>query len=94
MNYTDGVRYFAQNAGNGAYWFIELCAFQIHHEFKKEQPFISITLKATGDSKGTVEATDGNENLLFAHELIFTDCPEGEYKFFLIDGTLLLTSEY
>ena len=96
--YTDGVRYFAENAGGGAYWFLDIAASSIFmlHRLQKEE-FLSVTMTVTA-SGAVILVTDGNDEELFTQHIEFTDCPQGEWKFFQIwDGensTMLLLSEY
>ena len=92
MKYTDGVQFFAEHAGGGAYWFLDIVGTELM-EIHKSQPFISITL-STKDNKADIIATDGNDTPLYKRHIKFTDCPEGEWKFYLIDGIMLLTREY
>lgn len=90
--YTDGVKFFSEHAGGGAYWFLDIVATEIF-ALQKDNPFMSITLKAQ-DGKGEITVGDGDLTEVFNKPIEFTDCPDGEWKFFLIDGVLLLPSEY
>ena len=92
MKYTDGVKFFAENAGGGAYWFLDIVGTEVM-EIKKSRPFISIKLIAK-NSKADITATDGNDNALWNRAIEFTDCPDGEWSFYLIDEIMLLTREY
>ena len=92
MNYTDGVKFFAENAGNGAYWFLDI----IGTEFKliaKVEEFINIKLAVTNNS-AVLSADDGDGNELFSKIITYTDCPEGTWKFYLTNNILMLPSEY
>lgn len=93
--YTEGVQYFAKNAGGGAYWFLDQCFIEFEPKFRDE-PFLSITLEVK-DEKAAASIGDGNEKLL-TKEYPYTDCPDGIYKFFIVDGgdhkVLMLASEY
>ncbi len=96
MVHTDGVQYFAINAGNGAQWFLDIVATEYFPMLKKE-PFISITLivgSNQDDHNAMIVVEDGNCDLLAKKIIEYTDCPVGEYKFFLTDNVLMLTSEY
>jgi hypothetical protein len=96
--YTDGVRYFARNAGNGAYWFLDIAATTIFmvHKIQREE-FLSVKIISTGKSCKII-VTDGSEQELLTKSIGFTDCPEGTWSFFMqYDGeksVMLLTSEY
>ena len=88
--HTDGVQYFANEAGS--FFFFDMLATEIYPKTKNE-PFIVITFKAN-DGKGSVKAEDGNDHRLFQKKIPYTDCPDGEYRFYLTDNVLMLTSEY
>lgn len=89
VTYTDGVKYFADQAG--AYWFIDI-AVCLPMEFPKEE-FFSVSLESS-DGKAKLVVDDGNENILMTKDIEFTDCPDGTYEFYLTNDVLLLTSEY
>jgi len=90
LKHTDGVQYFAENAG--AFWFLDIIATQIYQKTKNEH-FIVITLKVN-DGKAKIVADDGNDKRIFQKNVSYTDCPDGEYRFYLADNVLMLTSEY
>lgn len=92
MTYTDGVQFFAENAGGGAYWLLDIVGTELL-QIQKAEPFISIKLNAQ-DSKANISATDGNDKPLYKRHIEYTDCPDGEWAFYLIDGIMLLPSEY
>lgn len=96
MVHTDGVQYFAENAGNGAYWFLDIVATEIFPMLKKE-PFICVNLivgSNQDNNNAMIYAEDGDCEVIFKKVIEYTDCPVGEYKFFLTDNVLMLTSEY
>ena len=88
--YTDGVKYFADQAG--AYWFLDIMATELF-ELQQDNPFISVEMTVK-DQAALITATDGNETTIWDKKISFTDCPEGTYKFFMIDNVFLLRSEY
>jgi hypothetical protein len=88
--YTDGVKYFAEKAG--AYWFLDI-VFSEYSSLMNQEGFLSITL-FVGVLGADISVTDGDENILTTKRVQFTDCPQGEYKFFYTDDVLLLTTEY
>jgi len=92
FHYTDGVKYFAENAGNGAYWFLDIMATEFN-KLQAENRFMSVFLNVQ-DSEAVLELTDGNDGILAGKRIEFTDCPEGEWKFYLIDNVMLLPSEF
>ena len=90
MLYTDGVKHFAEAAG--AYWFVDTMAFVVYPLSQKEG-MAAITLTVAND-EADITVTDGDESVLWAEHITYTDCPEGTYEFFLYDGVLLLRTEY
>ena len=92
MLYTEGVQFFAENAGGGAYWFLDIVATEIFPLLKK-QPFMVVSIDVEEEAT-TITANDGNGNQLFLKEINWTDCPEGAGEFYLTDNVLLLPSEY
>jgi hypothetical protein len=90
LKHTDGVQYFAEKAG--AFWFLDIIATEIYPKTKNE-PFIVITL-TVNDGKAKILADDGNDKRIFQKNVSYTDCPDGEYRFYLADNVLMLTSEY
>lgn len=90
MQMTDGVMFFANKAG--AYWFLDIIGTEVT-DLQKSHPFISVVM-TVADDKAKIVATDGDINTIWSRDIEYTDCPAGEYKFFLIDGVFLLTSEY
>jgi hypothetical protein len=88
--YTDGVQTFAEMAG--AYWFLDIVATEVL-PFQKRQEFILVTMTVTG-SAARIVADDGNGKSFWSRDIDFTDCPEGEWKFYVINNTVLVPSEY
>jgi hypothetical protein len=91
--YTDGAKAFAENAGNGAYWFLDI-VFTEYVELMREQGFITVTLCVHDNGKAVVKVTDGNQTTLEFKHIDWTDCPKGDWKFFFVDDVLLIPSEY
>ena len=95
LNYTDGIKYFAERAG--AYWLLDIIGTEFHPKTTGENPkwdyFLSITMKVK-DSKAQVKVTDGNDTTFTTKAISYTDCPEGEWHFYLTDNVLMLASEY
>ena len=101
MRITDGVKYFIDNAGNGAYWFTDIVATEIVPKVLKYD-FMTVQLVAL-DNKATIIANDGDGKRVFLKTIGYTDCPDGEYEFFIqdssgpVDGSfvvMMLPSEY
>ncbi|WP_036281383.1 DUF6876 family protein [Methylocystis sp. ATCC 49242] len=98
--YTDGVQYVAINGR--AYWLID--EIVLSNAFSHKDPkfhkllneaFQTWTLK-TDLTKNTAILTtdDGNGNVLYTKDIRYMDFPLEEIKFFLVDNTLMLPSEY
>lgn len=88
--YTDGARTFAEMAG--AYWFLDIVATEVL-PFQRKEEFIVVTMTVTG-STARIVADDGNGNPFWSRDIEFTDCPEGEWKFFVQNNTMFVPSEY
>lgn len=87
--YTDGVKYFAENAG--AYWLLQ----EINGLYVKlgSPSFLNIVVKSN-KKKADIIVDDGNDKVLTKKHIGFTDLPEGEWQFFLTDNVLMIPSEY
>lgn len=99
VNYTDGVKYFIDNAENGANWFLILVATEIIPILKDDFFFIELTVNQDETAKIIVQRDKG-EPILYEKDLDYTDCPYSgkPYKFCLdvnSDNSILcLLSEY
>lgn len=91
---TDGAKLFCELAE--AYWLASDLFFMTLSLVKK-YPFIGVTL-AIKDQQADLTLTDGDEKVILKQHYPYTDCPEGEWNFFLITengkNVLMLTSEY
>lgn len=92
MTYTDGARFFAENAGGGAHWFLDIVATELMRYRQKEE-FIHIVLKSEG-GRAVIDSDDGNGRIFHSKRIDYTDCPEGAWEFYLTNGVLMLPSEY
>ena len=90
--YTDGVKFFAEHCGGGAYWFLDILATELA-DLQETEDFMSITLIVV-DSSAKILVDDGNGNILHTREVDYTDAEEGAWKFFFTNNVLLLPSEY
>lgn len=87
MKYTDGVQFLAEKAG--AYWLLDVIA-----SYRRPEHFQIWTLDVKG-KKGVVEMKeDTNEPVLVRQEIEYTDFPLDTIQLYLIDGVLILPSEY
>jgi hypothetical protein len=93
MNYTDGVKYLAVTVG--AYWLLDIIGTEFFPKQKSGEwdSFVAIKL-AVGVRSMTISVQDGNHNEYLHKNIPFTDFPEGEWALWLVDGVLLLPSEY
>ncbi len=99
VHYTEGVKYFTDNAGNGANWFLIIVATEIIPILKDDFFFIELTVNQDQTAKIIVQR-DKDEPILYEKKLDYTDCPYSEkpYKLCLDvnpETTILcLLSEY
>jgi hypothetical protein len=95
MLYTEGVQHFCEKAG--AYWFLDIISTEIHSlwgghpDERLYDAFITLTV---ADNQAYITATDGDDNVYYTRKLEYTDAPEGDWKFWYMNDTLLLPSEY
>jgi hypothetical protein len=85
--YTDGVRYLAINAN--CYWLLDAI-----FSYKRKEPF-QVWKLAVKDSKATLTMQeDTNQPILVRQDIDFTDFLLDNIELWLIDGVLILPSEY
>lgn len=90
--YTDGVKHLLET--RECYWLGQLIVSNYKwNTLLKDQPFITCEL-TTDSSEGTVVFTDGNDTILYEEKIPFTDFPDKGVSIWLVDGVLLLPSEY
>lgn len=96
--YTDGVKYLAEKAG--AYWLIDLIASHQPRIKRKlaalqERDFQSWTLEKIGNEY-RARCDNGNGGFLATQRFPYTDFPAELMPFglFLVDGVLMLKTEY
>lgn len=96
VTYTDGVQYFAEKAG--AYWLLDILATEVAPLLKTED-FIKVVVSVKNEKAG-IAADDGNGNVLWSRGISYTDCPDGDWSFYVLPGgpgmtsVILLPSEY
>lgn len=93
LKYTDGVKYFAENAGGGAYWFLDIIGTELR-SLAHFRSFLVIELRVHANQSADIVVTDGDDSELWAKVISATDCPTGNWRFFLQGDVLMLTSEY
>lgn len=91
--YTDGVKFFAENAGGGAYWLLDIAATELA-EINKTEEFIHLQVFVSADSTALLTADDGNDHELWTRQIEWTDCPIGTWRFYIESGVMLLPSEH
>lgn len=90
--YTDGVQFFAEAAG--AYWLLDIIATEVQAAAKENnERFVCVRAVAT-NGKARLTADDGDGNVFWKKGIDMTDLPEGTWPIWLIDGVMLLPSEY
>lgn len=91
--YTEGVREFAQEAGGGAYWLLDILATEPSiTKHIKDRGFALVLLRVTGSTALLTVANDSDVSPLYSRNIDYTDCPEapvtpsnpeGIWKFYL-----------
>jgi hypothetical protein len=101
VHYSEGVRFFAQNAGGGAYWLLDILASEPQIlRGVAEHGMCVVLLQVVGSVAQLTVARDYNsdsgafEAVAYTRQIDFTDCPEGQWKFYMIDNMIMLPSEY
>jgi len=83
--YTDGVQYFARNAGDqGAYWLLDMIVFDLIPNNRNEE-FLVVEVVVKND-QAIIRTQDGNNNYFLKREILYTDLAEGEWKFYVENG--------
>jgi len=96
FTYTEGVHFFANNAGGGAYWLLDILATEpaVRQQVLGEADgcgFASVRLKVVGN-QADLTVDDGNGNVKYMRHIDMTDCParpvtqsdpEGVWLFFI-----------
>ena len=90
--YTDGVKYLADRAG--AYWLIDTIASWQVEEKVRRAPFQIWELRIIEDNRAVLTMReDLGKPELARQKIPFTDFPFNQ-KLYLVDGVLMLPSEY
>lgn len=94
VNVTDGIKYIMEN---GYAWFVTdfIAVIKFRNNFPKlrNQPFLTVKLKRTGDSEADLLIEDGNYNVLYRQHYTFTDAKR-DLTLYFTNGVLLLPTEY
>lgn len=89
--YTEGVQYLAKKAQ--AYWLLDHI-FAQQAETTSAEPFQVWKIIVNADKTARIAVEDGNDSEIAFFPLNYTDFPLDEICLWLVDGTLLLPSEY
>lgn len=95
--YTDGVRYFAETAG--AYWLLDILATELPKLVHKHRILFVHCIVNDGKARLYANADSGKPSL-WERDIDFTDCPEGDWCFYMAGGgdddnvVIHLPSEY
>ena len=86
MRYTDGVKCFADNAGGGAYWLLDILGTEPSIKgVVMGKGFACATLSVSADSKATlIVIEDDGIPPAYERSIPYTTCPEGDWKFFMV----------
>ncbi len=90
--YTDGVKALAMDCE--AYWLIDLV---ISHQLAprvRAETFQVWKLERVEEDAFKVVATDGNDKVIATQQIPYSDFPYDSGKVWLMDGVLMLPSEY
>jgi hypothetical protein len=90
MLYTDDVKAMAEIFQ--CYWFLDVIV-SYQHELKNEE-FQMWKLLKHDDGSATVSCTDGNDGVLRAQEIPYTDFKADEATMWVEFGVILLPSEH
>lgn len=78
---TDGVETFAKNAET--VWFLnDFCIFMNKWINKNADEYLFSVELISKNDKGKIVIKDGEGNRLYSKNYDYTDCPEGNWKFF------------
>lgn len=91
MKYTDGIKFVAETVG--AYWLLTILGTELQ-ELNESEPFLHIILYVEEDGAEIVAGDGNGEFDLYRRKIDVTDFPVGEWTFYLINGVLILPSEY
>lgn len=88
---TEGSQY-VKDEGKAAWLFDLILSYQLDLSIAKEE-FQCWKLTRKG-SKGHIQCTDGNKNLLVEQKIALTDFPLEEIDIWFVNGVAMLPSEY
>jgi uncharacterized protein DUF6876 len=94
ITFTDGAKYVADTAG--AYWLLDEIAFAQRFEGKvAAEPFQVWKLAVNpGDDSATLVCEDGNDNVVFAKAIEFTDFPKEGVTLWFANNVIYLPGDH
>jgi len=91
--YSDGAKYVADEGG--AYWLLDAIALCQRHERRvAAKPFQVWRLTVREDRTASLVCDDGNDNIVYAQHIEFTDFPADEITLWFANGVIYLPSEH
>lgn len=99
LTYTDGVKHFADHAGGGAHWLLDIVATECA-PFVENHRIVFFTAKSDGRRATLTLVPDTDKPPLWSRDIPLTDLPEGEWPLWIAEGgpsgttVVMLPSEY
>jgi hypothetical protein len=91
--YTEGAQYVAEHGH--AYWLLdEIALIQPYEKKVAAEEFQVWILNVRPDNTATLTCDDGNDNVVFSKEILFTDFPLETIKLYFANNVIHLPSEY
>lgn len=93
--YTEGVKAFAENAGGGAYWLLDIIMTEpVLVDSMRAEGIIFVTLHVQSGRAWITAQRDTGEPQIFNRKVDWTDCPDGDWRFYFCNDVLMVPSEY
>lgn len=90
--YTEGVLYLTDSTK--CFWLLDLIlSYQSYSKLRKEK-FQVWTVAVNENSSCLIACYNGNDKHIISQQMPFTNFPLGEIKLWLVNGVLMLPSEY
>jgi hypothetical protein len=95
LAYTDGIKFIADNGGNGngAYWLIDAIGSYQHQPKVKREEFQIWTLKVQGKSAVLTMQSDSDQPAIVRQEIEYTDFELPELVLYVENNVLCLPLE-
>ena len=93
LMHTDGIEHLAERAE--AHWLVSDIGAVFRYPKIKDVPFQLWALTVTEDNKAVLTCReDCDMPVIYEQKYEYTDFPVGTWKMYLVDGVLMLPSEY